>query len=69
MLESVKNYVYDRRQGLSTFLGFAGGLYAGKRYLTDRLEEVKEGMEQERGAKEMCVFDSLCKFWDLYMRV
>ncbi|TFK31913.1 Peroxin-3-domain-containing protein [Crucibulum laeve] len=52
MLESVKTYIYDRRNGLSKTAGVVGGLYVAKRYISDRLEEVKDKMEQERSARD-----------------
>ena len=56
MLESVRTYIYDRRKGLSVIAFCVGGLYIAKRYFNDRLEEVKDGMEQERSARERYVF-------------
>ena len=55
MLESVRTYIYDRRKGLSIIAFCVGGLYIAKRYFNDRLEEVKDGMEQERSARERYV--------------
>ncbi|KAF8624723.1 hypothetical protein AX17_007054 [Amanita inopinata Kibby_2008] len=52
MLQSVKTYVYDRRKGLSQTAGFVGGIYLVRRYVNDRLEELKVKMEQERLARE-----------------
>ena len=56
MLESVRTYIYDRRKGLSIIAFCVGGLYIAKQYFNDRLEEVKDGMEQERSARERHVF-------------
>lgn len=52
MLESVKGYIYDRRNGLTTTATFVGGLYLAKHYIQDRLDEVKVKLEQERAAQE-----------------
>jgi peroxin-3 len=52
MLKSVKTYLYDRRKGLSKAAGFAGGAYLVGRYISERLEEVKERVAQERLARD-----------------
>ncbi|KAF8153378.1 Peroxin-3-domain-containing protein [Crassisporium funariophilum] len=52
MLESVKGLVYHRRQGISKVVGFAGAFYLAKRYLNERLEEVKDKLEQESAARD-----------------
>ena len=56
MLGPVRTYLYDRRKDLSIIAFCVGGLYIAKRYFNDRLEEVKDGMEQERSARERYVF-------------
>ena len=52
MLESVKGYIYERRNGLTTAVTFVGGFYLAKHYIHDRLEEVKVKLEQERAAQD-----------------
>ena len=52
MLESVKGYIYERRNGLTTAVTFVGGFYLAKHYIRDRLEEVKVKLEQERAAQD-----------------
>ena len=52
MLESVKGYVYERRNGLTTAVTFVGGFYLARHYIQDRLDEVKVKLEQERAAQD-----------------
>jgi hypothetical protein len=52
MLESVKGYIYERRNGLTTTVTFVGGFYLAKHYIQDRLDEVKVNLEQERAAQD-----------------
>ncbi|KAF9007946.1 Peroxin-3 [Cyathus striatus] len=52
MLKSLKEYVYERRVGLSKTVAFSGGLYVARRYLHGRLEEVKWKLEQEQSSKD-----------------
>lgn len=51
MIESAKNYLYDRRRGLSKTVGILGGVYLVGRYISERLEEVKEKVIQEKSAR------------------
>ena len=52
MFDKVRNYVYERRKGLATAAGFAGGIYLAARYILERLEEVREQVVQEKAARE-----------------
>ncbi|KIK02522.1 hypothetical protein K443DRAFT_96706 [Laccaria amethystina LaAM-08-1] len=52
MLDFAKNYVYNHKKGLSTTAGFVGGLYLTKTYITERLEEVRHKIEQERSSRD-----------------
>lgn len=52
MLDFAKNYVYNHRKGLSTTAGFVGGLYLTKTYITERLEEVRHKIEEERSSRD-----------------
>ena len=55
MLESVKGYIYERRNGLTTAVTFVGGCYLARHYIQDRLDEVKVKLEQERAAQDRYV--------------
>ncbi|KAG6849146.1 hypothetical protein H0H93_010935 [Arthromyces matolae] len=52
MFTSVKNFFYERRQGLTKATAVIGGAYAVRGYMRDRLDEVKDRLEQERTARE-----------------
>ncbi|KAG5636030.1 hypothetical protein H0H81_009330 [Sphagnurus paluster] len=52
MLTTLKNFVADRRSGLSKVATVVGGVYVVRSYIHDRLEEVKERLEEERIARE-----------------
>lgn len=52
MLQSIANYFYDRRRGLAKTAGIFGGTYLVGRYVSARLEEVKEKVMQERLARD-----------------
>ncbi|KAG6865689.1 hypothetical protein C0991_000303 [Blastosporella zonata] len=52
MLTGAKNFFYERRKGLTKVAVIVGGAYAVRGYVQDRLEEVKERLEQDRMAKE-----------------
>ena len=52
MLQSVKTYVYERRNGLARTAGFVGGAYLLQHYVSDRLEELKVKLDEERIARE-----------------
>ncbi len=59
MISTLKNYVNDRKATAAKAAGFVGGLYIAKRYVTNRLDEVKSRLEQERAARERSVRNSL----------
>ncbi|KAG6879096.1 hypothetical protein C0992_005241 [Termitomyces sp. T32_za158] len=52
MLTSTKNFLYKRRKGLTKAATIVGGVYAVRGYFRDRLEEVKDRLEQERAARD-----------------
>ncbi|KAG8933352.1 peroxin [Tulasnella sp. 418] len=52
VFQSFRKLVYERRRGIATFAGFAGGLYLAGRYALRRLEEVREKFIQDKAAKE-----------------
>lgn len=56
MLTSVKTFVSNRQKGLVKTAGIVGGLYLGRQYIRDRLDEVKEKLEEERVARDKCVY-------------
>lgn len=52
MMESITNYLYNRRKGFTKTVGVFGGAYLITRYVSERLEEVKEKVMQERLARD-----------------
>jgi peroxin-3 len=58
MFSTLRNYVAERKGGIAKTAGFVGGLYIAKSYISDRLDEVKVRLEQERTAKDrqVCFF-------------
>lgn len=55
MLFTLKKYVNDSKATVAKTAGFVGGIYIAKRYITNRLDEVKSRLEQERAARERSV--------------
>ena len=51
--------IYKRRKGLAKTAGFVGGVYLLQRYVTDRLDELKAKLDQEKLAREAYVVLSL----------
>lgn len=52
MLNNVRDFVYKRRKGIATAVGFAGALYLAVKYVAERLEEIREQVVQEKTARE-----------------
>ena len=52
MLYSLGAYIYERRRGLTRIAGYAGGTYAVTRYIAEMLGEVRDGMVQDRLARD-----------------
>ncbi|KAG6902355.1 hypothetical protein C0995_001152 [Termitomyces sp. Mi166 len=52
MLTSAKNFFYKRRRGLKKAATIIGGVYVVRGYFRNRLEEVKDRLEQERAARD-----------------
>ncbi|KNZ81378.1 Peroxisomal biogenesis factor 3 [Termitomyces sp. J132] len=52
MLISTKDFFYKRRRGLTRAATIIGGAYIVRRYFRDRLDEVKDRLEQERAARD-----------------
>jgi hypothetical protein len=55
MLQSMKTYVYERRRGLGKSAAVVGGVYLVGRYVTERLEEVRDKVVQDQIARDRCV--------------
>ncbi|KAF8688663.1 Peroxin-3, partial [Rhizoctonia solani] len=55
MLESTRNYLYDRRRGLLATVGGLGVGYVTGQYIVARLEEVRDRIMRERGDKDNLV--------------
>lgn len=66
MLGSIKTFIADKRPGLTKTVTVVGGLYLVKRFVTNRLDDAKERMEQDKISRDMCVFflshSNLCIF-------
>lgn len=52
MFNALGNYVHDRRRGLTKAAAYVGGAYFIGRYVSERLEDVRNSILQERGARE-----------------
>ncbi|KAG9222170.1 hypothetical protein CCMSSC00406_0009017 [Pleurotus cornucopiae] len=52
MLSSVKQYVSEKRATFSKAAGVVGSVYLAGKYVSDRLEETREQLMQERSAKD-----------------
>ncbi|KAI0265276.1 Peroxin-3 [Gloeopeniophorella convolvens] len=52
MLNTVSNYLYDRRARLAKTAGVVGGLYLAGQYAMARIDDVRERIVQERTARE-----------------
>ena len=52
MLERVGNYFSERRRGLFTAAGVSGTVYLGGKYMSQRIEEMREEAVQVQRAKE-----------------
>ncbi|KAH7337403.1 Peroxin-3 [Rhizoctonia solani] len=55
MLQSSRNYLYDRRRGLLTTVGGLGVGYVTGQYIVARLEEVRDRIMREKGDKDNLV--------------
>lgn len=62
MLQSMRTYIYERRKGLAKSAAFVGGVYLVQRYVTDRLEELKVKLDQEKLAREAYSIPSRLSF-------
>ncbi|KAH9924980.1 Peroxin-3 [Epithele typhae] len=52
MFHAIGNYFHDRRGTLSKAVGYVGGAYMVGRYISERLEDVRKSILQERAAQE-----------------
>ncbi|TBU26261.1 Peroxin-3 [Dichomitus squalens] len=52
MLYALGNYFHERRRGLTKAAGFVGGAYMVGRYVSQRLDDVRSSILQERAARE-----------------
>lgn len=55
MLNSVSNYLYDRRSKFAHTAGAAGGLYWVSQYATARIADMRDGVLEQRVAREKYV--------------
>lgn len=55
MFHAVRSYITDRRQGIAKAAVVTGGLYIVKGFVRERLDDVKDRLEQERQAREKYV--------------
>jgi Peroxin-3 len=59
MLSSVSNYLYERRARFVRSAGVAGGLYLVGQYAKARIEDMKDGVLEQRAAREKYVLVGL----------
>ena len=55
MLDAIQRYVHERRRGLIQSATFLCGSYVASAYVSERLEEMKDGMLRNRLARDKCV--------------
>lgn len=55
MFDGVKTYIYERRAGLSKATAITCSIYMVRRYITERLQEIKDKLEEERVARDKYV--------------
>ena len=56
MFHALGNYFHERRRGFSKAAGYVGGAYLVGRYVSQRLEDVRVSLLQERASQDKCVF-------------
>lgn len=52
MFHALGNYFHERRRGLTKVAGYVGGAYMIGRYVSGRLDDVRNSIIQERAARE-----------------
>lgn len=64
MLHALTNYIAERRRGLTKVVAYAGSAYLIGRYVSHSLQDVREGVVQDRIAREKYVHSSsfVCSF-------
>jgi peroxin-3 len=55
MLDSVTNYLYERRTGFVRSAGVAGGLYLVGQYASARVADMRDGVLEQRVTREKYV--------------
>ena len=55
MLNSVSNYLYERRAGFVRSAGVAGGLYLVGQYAVARVADMRDNVLEQRAAREKYV--------------
>jgi peroxin-3 len=61
MLQPLTGYVYERRHGLTKAAGVAGAFYLIGYYVKDRLEEIRDKVNEQRAARERRVISDTGK--------
>ena len=56
MFHALGSYFHERRRGFSKAAGYVGGAYLVGRYVSQRLEDVRVSLLQERASQDKCVF-------------
>lgn len=52
MFHALGNYFHERRRGLTKVAGYVGGAYMIGRYVSQRLDDVRSSIVEERMARE-----------------
>lgn len=55
MLDSVSNYLSERRKGFVRSAGVVGGLYLVGQYAAARVADMRDSVQEHRVAREKCV--------------
>ena len=55
MLNSVSNYLYERRTKFARTAGVAGGLYLVSQYVTASIADMRDAVLEQRAAREKYV--------------
>ena len=55
MLNSVSNYLYERRAKFARTVGVTGGLYLASQYATASIADMRHGVLEQRAARERYV--------------
>ena len=52
MFGRIRNYFYERRQGVAKLAGFAGACYLVRDYAYGRFQDMREVLRQTQAARE-----------------